>query len=528
MSDPLQTQNLSDPWWRLNNLYWIKDKGGKRIKFRPNWAQKILYENMWYLSIILKARQLGMTTFIQLFMLDRCLFNDNQNAGIVAHNKEDAEAFFDDKIKFAYDNLPQDLRNQRRATSDTARSLKFTNGSMIRVGTSMRSGTYQYIHISEFGKMCAKYPDKAAEVITGTLNTLAAGQIAFIESTADGPFGEFYQMCKLAEDLTQAVENEQQTFTPLDWKFFFFAWWNHPDYVLHEKVEIPEKLAIYFQELRVEYDIDLNDSQKAWYVKKHAEQQDKMKQEYPATAGEAFERSTELAIYGKQLRKAREQKRICKLPIVRGIPVNTFWDIGRNDVTGIWLHQHVEAWHNFIYYFEGRLEDLTYYAEQLLELKTELGIFYGTHFLPHDVQVTDLSAVNNMSRRMILEQAGVKPITVVPRIPNIGDGIELTRRKFNEYRFDEEGCEIGLRALAGYEWQWDELHKTTRKTPAHTWASNGADALRQHAQGYKGKGMSFKEQAAAAGDVAGAAGRKYARNRSRRGSLTNPTLDHVV
>ncbi len=528
MSSALEKTDLADPWWRLNNLYWIKDKAGKRIKFRPNWAQKFLYENMWFLSVILKARQLGMTTFIQIFMLDRCLFNDNQNAGIVAHNKEDAETFFKDKIKFAYDNLPSDLRKARAATSDTARSLEFSNGSMIRVGTSMRSGTYQYIHISEFGKMCAKYPEKAAEVITGTLNTLAAGQIAFIESTAEGPFGEFYDMCRNSEDLTTAVKNGQTDFTQMDWKFFFFSWWEHPDYVLHEKVEIPEKLEIYFRELRLEEDIDLKPEQKAWYVKKHAEQGDKMKQEYPSTPAEAFERSTELAIFGKQLRSAREQKRICRLPIARGIPVNTFWDIGRNDVTSIWLHQHVEAWHNFIYYFEARLEDLSYYAEQLLELKSELKIFYGTHYLPHDVNVTDLSAVNNMSRKMILEQAGVKPITVVPRIPNIGDGIELTRRKFSECRFDEEGCSIGLRALAGYEWQYDELHKTTRKTPAHTWASNGADAFRQHAQGYRGKGMTFREQAAAAGDVAGGAGRKYAQKRSRRGSVINPTLDHVV
>ncbi len=157
---------LADPWWRLNNLYYIKDKNGDVVLFKCNWAQTLLYKNMWYLSCILKARQLGMTTFIQLFMLDRCLFNDNQNAGIVAHTKEDAEAFFDDKIKFAYDRLPKDLQTARTATSDSKRHLRFSNGSQIRVGTSLRSGTYQYVHVSEFGKLCAKFPDKASEVIS--------------------------------------------------------------------------------------------------------------------------------------------------------------------------------------------------------------------------------------------------------------------------------------------------------------------------------------------------------------------------
>ena len=161
--------------------------------------------------------------------------------------------------------------------------------------------------------MCAKYPDKAEEVITGTLNAIAAGQIVFIESTAEGPFGEFYEMCKVAEDLTMKVANGDTDFTQMDWKFFFFPWWKHPDYVLHEQVEIPEKLMIYFKELREEQGIDLRPEQKAWYVKKEAEQRDKMKQEYPSTSAEAFERNTELMIYGKQLRDARRQNRICRL-----------------------------------------------------------------------------------------------------------------------------------------------------------------------------------------------------------------------
>ena len=522
----MSANRLSDPWWRLNNLYKIVDKQGKVVTFKPNWAQRFLYENMWYLNILLKARQLGMTTFIQLFMLDRALFNDNQLCGIVAHNKEDAEAFFENKIKFAYDNLPEDLRNAREAISDTVRVLKFKNGSQIRVGTSMRSGTYQYIHISEFGKICAKYPDKAQEVITGTLNTIAPGQMAFIESTAEGPFGEFYDMCQTAEDLTMAVENGDQEFTPLDWKFFFFPWWKHPDYVLDEKVETPEKLMLYFKELREEKGVDLTDVQKAWYVKKQAEQKALMKQEYPATSAEAFERSTQLAIFGDQLRDARRERRITKVPIVRGVPVNTFWDIGRNDVTAIWFHQHVEGRHHFIYYAEGRVVDLTYYAQLLLELKEEYRWHYGTHHLPHDVAVVDISQEENLSRREILSRAGVNPIKPIPRVKDLRAGIEMARQKFSECWFDEEGCEVGLRALHNYEWSYDELHKTTRETPARTWGKNGADAFRQFAQGYRDTSNNWAHQLAAAGE--GGTGRKYMQNRRKRGTPLNPTYDHIV
>lgn len=518
---------LRDPWWRLNNLYYIKDKQGNKVKFKLNWAQKWLYENMWYLSIVLKARQLGMTTFIQIFMLDRCLFNDHTNAGIVAHNKEDAQAFFADKIKFAYENLPNDLRNQLQATSDTVRSLTFSNGSTIRVGTSLRSGTYQYVHISEFGKLCAKFPEKATEVITGTLNTIAPGQIAFIESTAEGPFGEFYDMCKEAQDLTQAVDNEQTDFTQMDWKFIFFPWYKHPDYRLAEKVEIPEAMATYFQELREEEGIDLDPHQKAWYVKKSKEQGDLMKQEYPATPSEAFERVTELSIFGKQLRQARKDKRITKLPIVRGVPVNTFWDIGRNDVTAIWFHQHVEARHHFIHYMQGRLEDLTFYVRQLFDLREMYHWYYGMHYLPHDVDVTDISERNKLKRIEVLQNAGLRPTTVVPKVRLLNDGIEMTRNIFDQCWFDEEGCKEGLQMLAGYEWTYDDMHKVTRETPARNIAKNGADAFRQFAQGYRPSGSRWAEQAAAAGH-GGDTGRKYLRKRKQSASPINPSYDHVV
>ena len=161
----------NDQQWRLNNLYYITDSTARKIKFTMNSVQLKLYTFMWYLSLVLKSRQHGITTFFCLYFLDVCLFNSNIHAGIIAHNREDAEAFFRDKIKFAYDNLPDWLKNARETESENARELSFPNGSVIRVGTSMRSTTLQYLHISEFGKLCAKYPEKAREVVTGSLNT---------------------------------------------------------------------------------------------------------------------------------------------------------------------------------------------------------------------------------------------------------------------------------------------------------------------------------------------------------------------
>ena len=512
---------LADPLWRLNNLYYIKDKAGKKVLFHMNWAQEALYKGMWYLNIVLKARQLGMTTFIQIFMLDRCLFNDNTNAGVIAHNKDDAESFFQDKIKFAYDNLPEDLKKIKSANTDSAKELAFANGSRIRVGTSLRSGTLQYLHISEFGKLCAARPDRAKEVITGSLNTVAPGNFVFIESTAEGSSGPFYDMCQTAIKLML----EEVQLTTMDYKFWFFPWHKHPDYVLPGvQLRISDEMRDYFKELEREEGITLSAERKAWYVKKAEEQGEDMKQEYPATPQEAFAKLLKGAIFGQQMRKARKEGRICKLPHERGIPVNTFWDLGRNDINAIWFHQRVGPWDHFIYYYESRLMDLTFYAEQLRDFKEQFGWLYGDHYLPHDVEVTDISSINNLSRRDILDSAGVKPIIKVDRITHKNDAIELARNAFSRCRFDSEGCAQGVAHLETYRWVWDEKHETFRKTPLHNDASNAADAFQQFGQGYRGARSSIQSQL---DHINHSGGRAYLRDQVHN-PLTNPDTSHIL
>ncbi len=123
-----------------------------------------------------------------------------------------------EKAKIAYDNLPEPLKSLVSVRTDNARELIFSNGSSLRVGTSLRSSTFQYLHVSEFGKLSAKFPEKAREIITGSLNTLATGQYVFIESTAEGREGPFYEICKRAQELQKGGHS----FTPLDYRFHFF------------------------------------------------------------------------------------------------------------------------------------------------------------------------------------------------------------------------------------------------------------------------------------------------------------------
>ena len=474
--DSQTREKLADPYWRLNNLYYIKDKQGKKIKFKMNWAQEALYTGMWYLCIILKARQLGITTFVQIFMLDRCLFNSNVNAGVIAHNRDDAQKFFKDKIKFAYDNLPVLIRQQVVATNDSAGELMFSNGSSIRVGVSMRSGTYQYLHISEYGKLCAKYPERAEEVKTGALNTVAAGQFVFIESTAEGDFGAFHDMCMEYQNYPSDM------LTKLDYKFFFFPWQDHPDYKLDDVVEIDHDDEIYFNKLEVDDGITLSDSQKAWYVKKKITQKSKMKQEYPSTPSEAFERISEYAVYGKELGDVLAQGRYCDLPLTSK-PVDIFFDIGKStkaESTCVWFMQHNDPWYDFVDYYQSALKQVSEYVKEIKDKGYNINRWY----VPHDAGDQRDYDIKTFKDRLI--NAGVlsKDIVVVKRIDYVGTGIDMVQEKLPSCRFNKAKVIDGWKALKAYHYVWDEK-KAVLGEPAHDWASHPSDSFRQFAQGYK-------------------------------------------
>jgi phage terminase large subunit len=185
------------------------------------------------------------------------------------------------------------------------------------------------------------------------------------------------------------------------------------------------------------------------------------------------------SIYQKQLKDARAEGRVCWMPI-ESVPVHTFWDLGRSDSTAIFFMQAVGKERRFVDYYEHRLVDLDHYAKVL----QDKGYLYGTHYLPHDVEVKTLGS-NNRSRREILEGMGVNPITTVPRISSVDDGIAMVRDVFKQCWFHEENCAEGLDALANYQYQFDDSYQTFRKVPLHNWASNGSDAFRMFAQGFE-------------------------------------------
>jgi hypothetical protein len=182
--------------------------------------------------------------------------------------------------------------------------------------------------------------------------------------------------------------------------------------------------------------------------------------------------------YGKWLDEVIRDGRVCKVTYDPKLPTFTCWDLGMDDSTAIWWFQRSPGgeW-RWLEYHEDSGQGFDYYAK-LLHSKPYV---YGKHYLPHDIEVRELSA-GGKSRRTMLTGLGVKPIFVVPAA-NPADRVSAVRQILPRSWFDSKGCEVGLKKLRGYRRQWNEHMGVWRAEPVHDGASHGSDAIGTGVQG---------------------------------------------
>lgn len=466
-------EQIQDPIWRLSNLYWITDKSGNVVLFQPTEIQLDLLQHLYLRNLILKARQLGFSTLIQLMILDQCIFVPNTHAGVIAQDRDSAGKIFDNKLKFAWDRVPAWIKSYVRNTSDNANELAFSNGSYVRVATSMRSDTLQLLHISEFGKICAKYPHHAKEIITGTLPALGPNAIAIIESTAEGREGKFFEMCEASKAVTNAA--------PTDFRLHFYSWFRNPEYVTEFDEEFSAEDLKYFADTELACNVTLTRQQRNWYKltlrSVFSGDTHQMHQEYPSTPDEAFERDTEGCWYTTQLAKAYQDNRITDVPWDPRYPVDTWWDLG-GDGTPVVYTQRIGPWTHVIDYQETFASPYTEDVKLMLEKPYQ----WGTHHLPHDGINKPKQAHANLSALQQLTGLGLRNIVTVPRIPRVIDGIQAMRSRFHELKIDKTKCAKLIMHLSRYRKTWSTALAEYTDEPVHDVHSHGSDALRQWAQ----------------------------------------------
>jgi len=298
--------HLKDWYWRINHLYKIQDKQGLLIQFKPNKFQTTLLKNLHHRNIILKARQLGMSTVMAIFFLDQMIFNSNKSSAIVADKEDNAKGIFQ-KISLAWKNFDPDLKKllNIHKTTDSTQMLGFSNNSSVRVGTTLHSGTYQYLHVSEYAPLCKDFPEKAEKIKKSAFPTVPQDGFIIIESTAEGENNDYHQMVLDAMELRDKIVSHNITrLTHLDYKFFFFPWYESNDYKLTFQTQEEQDLQLknipltikkhlkntekHLREILKNPQFSFSDEQKIWYALMAKDLKKRMQEQYPSYPEEAF------------------------------------------------------------------------------------------------------------------------------------------------------------------------------------------------------------------------------------------------
>ena len=453
--------------YRINNIYHVIDDYDNDVIFKQRPIQRYFDQNRWYYNMILKSRQHGITTGELIIMLDEALFRENVNNGLIAHTQDAAERLFQ-KVRFAYSKLPDIIKEHVKPTKETGSMMRFSNNSSIEVSVSFMAGTLSHLHISEYGYICNKFPEKANEIIRGSVNTLAPKSFLTVESTARGRSGWFYEQCIKALN----SKRMNRKLTVKDFRFFFFNWLQNPrDKMDPINMELFPQEEKYFKKLEKTLGFKILPEKKAFYVKTQETQGENMFSEFPTTPEEAFKKKLEGAYYGQLMIKAREEKRIGEYPYQQSYKVNTAWDIGKGDHMAIWFWQKI-GWKIFL---------IDYCSEEDYEMKDyvkyilEKDFTYGVHCLPHDAKQTELQT--GATRIQYLRNIGLNRIVLVPKL-SLGDGINNVKEVLPNSYFNETPCDPGIMALEEYSKRWDRSLGEYKDEPVKNWAAHPADGFR--------------------------------------------------
>ena len=196
----------------------VRTRAGRTAALRANAAQREFERRRGGHNIILKARQMGLTTWAAARFFLRTITRPGTLTLQVAHTQESAEEIFRIVHRFL-DCLPEELRaGPLRTSRDNTRQIVFAEiDSQYRVVTAGdrnagRGLTVQNLHCSEL----ARWPGDPAEILAGLRAALAPGAEMILESTPDGVGGCFYEEWQKAAE-TGMVRH-------------FFPWWMEPRY----------------------------------------------------------------------------------------------------------------------------------------------------------------------------------------------------------------------------------------------------------------------------------------------------------
>ncbi len=197
----------------------IRSKNPRKSKFTLNRAQREYAQKCTNQNIVLKARQLGITTYIAARFFMQTIMRRGTLSLQVAHNRESAEDIFQIVRRF-WDRLPEDMRVGPLQTSRcNVRQLVFPlMDSEYCVASAEenagRGRTIQNLHCSEV----SRWGRKGEEALVSLRAAVVPGGEIVLESTANGAGGLFYEEWQRADETGYTRH--------------FFPWWFDKEYAV--------------------------------------------------------------------------------------------------------------------------------------------------------------------------------------------------------------------------------------------------------------------------------------------------------
>lgn len=261
----------------------IRTKDGEIINLRLNEAQRRLLDliNAQYERegkvrvVVLKARQMGLSTAIGGWMYWWVSQRQAQKAMVVTHHSDSTKALFDMTRRY-YDNTPEALKPATRYSSRKELNFaKLDSGYAVATAGGESVGRGETITVAHLSELAFWPKNSAKDILNGVLQAIPSrpNTAVFIESTANGVSGEFYELWKGAVEGTNG-------FIPV-----FLPWFIQDEY----REEVPTGFERTPEEERLAELHGLDDEQLMFRRRKVAQNGiDLFKQEYPSTPEEAF------------------------------------------------------------------------------------------------------------------------------------------------------------------------------------------------------------------------------------------------
>lgn len=494
--------NMADPIWRLQNIYTIRSEEGKPIPFRPNPEQMQIINEIYIhgslILVVLKARQLGVSTLLCLISLDTILFGTSVEVILIDYNSINAKKKLREKVLYAWDNLNPMLKAQYFIKTKSLQTGEFSIGpvhlqgqrgdegnrpySTYIAGETPRGGTFQFTHISEWWEIAARFPQRSLDILTAGWPAGEQG-VRVIETTVHaGKHGEVWHIAKQGlnyndEPLPRELRSPK---TPV---VMFFPWWTKASYREHGSASlIRSDTHQYFEDLQAELGVLFDDAQRLWYQQQADTLGVFVKGQYPSTIHEVWSSPVKGSVWAEAMAKAKKEKRIRDVPHDPSLTVDCWMDLGAPDNTACLYGQHVAGEQHLIDYDIGLNLDL---PDRVRRWVTK-GYNYGTFYLPHDAAARQKNGVSFQKEfeEELIKNSIQARVIVLPRPTTLWPDIN----KFNHMlsttvHVDEKNCAKWIESASLYRRKPDPNNpEVFTDEMVHDQHSHGADSSRYLAQ----------------------------------------------